>query len=328
MEDEKHTQDQTRFEDVSAAEILRRTRLGYGKTLTDIERVLRIRESQIDAIEKGEVYKLPGRVYAIGFVRSYAEYLGLDGGKIVQLYKAQHLDGSMNEKAGFSIPASESKTPPVWIALMVAALGIIAFAGWTQYQVHNRDIVTVVPPVPEEIKSHIAKTTVVDFPEVSIPSNIPRQAVSDVVASGEGASEKETPVKTDQGKTAQQKKDGVTLNIVQNSWVEIKDNKGKVIVSNVLKTGDQYFVPDSPDLTMSLGNAGGVEIVLNGRVMKPLGKSGDIRRDIPLNTEYLKTLEFKEEEKEIPVPPPAAPENEGNTVIKTEKKQEATDTQR
>ncbi|PZO78204.1 MAG: DUF4115 domain-containing protein, partial [Micavibrio aeruginosavorus] len=70
-------------------EILRRTRVHYGQSLQQIEGVLRIRASQLDALEQGDVSQLPGRVYAIGFVRSYSEYLGLDGDKMVHLFKEQ-----------------------------------------------------------------------------------------------------------------------------------------------------------------------------------------------------------------------------------------------
>ncbi|MBU0859077.1 MAG: helix-turn-helix domain-containing protein, partial [Alphaproteobacteria bacterium] len=75
--------------DMTVGEILRRTRLHYGQSLTDVESILRIRAAQLQALEDGRIDLLPGRVYAIGFVRAYAEYLGLDGEKMVHLFKAQ-----------------------------------------------------------------------------------------------------------------------------------------------------------------------------------------------------------------------------------------------
>src|SRR5688572_20077124 len=98
--------------DLSVGEILRRTRLHYNQTLPDIERALRIRASQLEALENGNYDQLPGRVYVIGFIRSYSEYLGLDGDKMVHLFKTQS-GGKVAQPAslGFQVPASDTKMP-------------------------------------------------------------------------------------------------------------------------------------------------------------------------------------------------------------------------
>jgi cytoskeleton protein RodZ len=59
-----------------------------GKTLMDISRELKILPHHVIAIEKGSFESLPGRVYAIGFVRSYATWLGLDAEKIAHNVRA------------------------------------------------------------------------------------------------------------------------------------------------------------------------------------------------------------------------------------------------
>lgn len=307
---------------MDVGDLLRKTREGYGKSLSDVERILRIRECQLAAIELGDVSKLPGRVYTIGFVRTYAEYLGLDGGELVKLYRAQYMDAQPKQIIELAIPASDTKIPSFGIAVF---LTLLLFAGgyyWMNINKANRSIVVDIPsPRETEIGTQVPAVS----PDTASVTENP--APIDNTENTEGAVAQEArPVEVNSQvpaegdkvtgvvSTAAEAKKGVTLTMIENSWVEIKDDKGKVIVSDVLKTGDQYFVPDNPGLTMSLGNAGGVEIVLDGRVMKPLGKTGDIRRDIPLNTDYLKTLEFKDEQ-----PPketaPAVP-----AVTKTDKK--------
>lgn len=259
--------------EVDVGGLLRYTREQYGQTIPDIERALRIRGIQIEAIERGDIDSLPGRVYVIGFVRTYAEYLGLDGGEIVRLYKSQYMDSQPNKVAlAFPLPASESKTPSMAVVLGSLTVIAVLLIGWNSFSSApvERELVSDVQPVPEEISARFEEK-----PAVPVANDVPIQASVAPVSA-----------------PAEQK--GIILNILENSWVEIKDGEGKVMVSNVLDKGDQYFVPNSPGLSMSLGNAGGVEIVLDGRVLKPLGKIGDIRRDIPLETDYLKTLEFKE----------------------------------
>src|SRR5690606_26737888 len=68
---------------------LRAARLRRGEDLRTIGQTLRIRREQLEALEEGRRDGLPGRAYAIGFIRSYAEYLGLDPAHVVERYKAE-----------------------------------------------------------------------------------------------------------------------------------------------------------------------------------------------------------------------------------------------
>ena len=263
-------------------EALRRTRVHYGKSLKDVEKVLRIRSSQIDAMERGDMTNLPGRVYAIGFVRSYAEFLDIDGDKVVNLFKAQYMDGQDKSDLSFTVPASETKTPTLWLVVVSLFCAVLFLVFWAQHARQKQivDIVTL-ERVPDDIKDHvnedILSASVIDESFIQ-PDPLAVDIQSEPIVENMSSTEP-------QGQ-------GIILNIIGNSWVEIKNGEGVVIVSNILEAGDQYFVPDSPGLRMSLGNAANVEIVVDGRALKPLGKEGDVRRDIPLNMAYLKTLEF------------------------------------
>ena len=63
--------------------LMRSAREGLGDDLADVSRMLRIRLPHLQAIEDGRFEDLPGPAYAVGFVRTYAEHLGLDGDEIV-----------------------------------------------------------------------------------------------------------------------------------------------------------------------------------------------------------------------------------------------------
>jgi len=277
--------------DKDVGEALRLTREHYKQSLSDVEKVLRIRSSQIDAIERGDMTLLPGRVYAIGFVRSYAEYLDVDANKVVQLFKAQYMDGKDKSDLSFPVPASETKTPSLMLVLASVVAVLFLFVWWQQYaQRDDRGDVMVLERVPDDIKEHV------DLAILSVADSDPLPLVVDpVVVEAAGDS-----VVENMGDSAAQSK-GIILNIIGNSWVEIKNGAGKVLVSSILEKDDQYFVPDSPGLSMSLGNAANVEILVEGRLLKPLGKDGDVRKGIPLNIAYLNTLSFVEVESD-PLP--------------------------
>lgn len=259
------------YKDMDVGDILRKTRLHYGQSLKDIENALRIRESQLKAIEQGEIEKLPGRVYAIGFVRTYAEYLGLDGAKIAQLFKAQYMDMQPRTEKSFPVSASDTRTPSSWVLVVSLAVAFGIIYTWTTLSGAGSGQRLAVPDVPAAVKDKV-QGEISGMPAPDLPvTPEPEASVADA-----------------------QKGSGLVLQIVKDSWVEIKDESGKKIVSDKLKAGDQYLVPDNPGLTMTIGNAGGVEILIDGRALKPLGEENEIRSDIPLDTSFLKTLEFKE----------------------------------
>tara|TARA_R110002126_G_scaffold13118_1_gene56296 strand:+ start:538446 stop:539441 length:996 start_codon:yes stop_codon:yes gene_type:complete len=96
----------------------------YGRSFEDVESVLRIRTVLLEAIEADDSAKLPGRVYAIGFIRSYAEYLGLDGAQIVELYKQQLGQSALRPEYNFPVGADESKRPGASI-FVVSIVGLL-----------------------------------------------------------------------------------------------------------------------------------------------------------------------------------------------------------
>ena len=66
---------------------LRASRLRRGEGLAEVASELRIRNVYLEAIEDGRFDLLPGNPYAVGFIRTYAEYLGLDGNRVVERYR-------------------------------------------------------------------------------------------------------------------------------------------------------------------------------------------------------------------------------------------------
>ena len=73
------------------------------------------------------------------------------------------------------------------------------------------------------------------------------------------------------------------------SWFEVYDSIGdKSLVDAVFDVGERYEVPDQPGLRLSTGNAGALEIQVDGKVVPPIGPVGSIRRHVMLDAEKLK----------------------------------------
>ena len=76
----------------------------------------------------------------------------------------------------------------------------------------------------------------------------------------------------------------VILRAVADTWVQIKSTKtGKVLFSRVLRVGETYPAPDRQGLRMTVGNAGGLEILVDGTIAPSLGAHGEVVRDVDLS---------------------------------------------
>ena len=284
------------YTNLPVGEILKRTRLHYNQSLDDVEKSLRIRAEQLEAIEEGQIEKLPGRVYAIGFVRSYSEYLGLDGNKMVELFKAQAASKATAPEHHFPIAASESKAPPVWLAALCVLLLVGIFIYWLDTRAQDRELVDNVPPVPETLKPDtISEAQSLTDAEEPLGPPSPQQNLE--TATPDNQTTAEANVSNEQSETDQQKSqattseappEGIKLSIKENTWVEIRDQGDKVLLSKVLKEGEQYFIPDREGLTMSIGNANGIEVTLGDITIESLGERGEVIRNMPLSAKTLR----------------------------------------
>ncbi len=241
------------YNDLTVGQILQRTREHYGQTLDEVEQNLRIRASQLKAIEELDLESLPGRVYAIGFVRSYAEYLGLDGDKMVHLFKAQSVGRTAKTELHFPVSAVESQVPNAYLVIGALTVLILLLAYWTIFHTPTQ-YVEEIPPVPE------------------------------VLRQGNAALLEPTPVAMAEPAVIVEaiKQNRMELVIVADSWVEIRNAEGKPIISQVLKPKDRYMVPEEEGLTLTTGNAGGIMVYINGKEKQSLGKGAEVKRNVPL----------------------------------------------
>lgn len=131
---------------------LRRARMRRGEDLNSIALSLRIRRGQLEALEESRPEDLPGRAYAVGFIRSYAEYLGLDPAHIVERYKAE-LDGNREIGAEFSFPkVSAYRQLPRGTFLFIGVIIAVGIYGaWLLVQSADRMVAERVPAVPAQI---------------------------------------------------------------------------------------------------------------------------------------------------------------------------------
>jgi cytoskeleton protein RodZ len=159
--------------------LLRDQREARGLGLSEIEKSLRIRRTNLEAIEEGRFDKLPGAAYIPAFLRAYAAHVGLDPEKVLTAY---HLSGPVPIKRPVTLPADfpiVEKRAPIGLAVLTVLLVVGAgYAAWHYLPREQAVVAEKVPPVPDRLlasrpaaSSPTAAATVA--PAVTAPATTP-----------------------------------------------------------------------------------------------------------------------------------------------------------
>jgi cytoskeleton protein RodZ len=112
--------------------LLRATRLKLGEDLKAASRVTKIRPEYLEALEEGKIAALPGRTYAIGFLKTYADFLGLDPAECLAKFKTEHAPPPPVEgELGFAPKETESefRVPQGTLVIIGVVVILLIYAG-------------------------------------------------------------------------------------------------------------------------------------------------------------------------------------------------------
>jgi cytoskeleton protein RodZ len=280
------------FDARSAGDELRRRREALGLDLGEVATTLRIRPTYLAALEAGRPDALPGAVYAIGFMRAYADYLGFDGGELLRRFKQESTLLAATSHLAFPIPAGEPRMPGGGMLLVALILAICAYGAWFYVSTGEGprpERVAEIPlellPYREPFRTAPAVSQPVEAQALPRPPAVPSSPTQ--TGSGSGASPATAgsamaavPAAPD---PAQNPAGEVVIRATADSWIEIRDARQSVLLTRVLKAGESCRAPDRPGLSMRTGNAGGLEITVNGVPAPPIGRKGMVRRNVALD---------------------------------------------
>ena len=81
----------------------------------------------------------------------------------------------------------------------------------------------------------------------------------------------------------------IILRAAENTWVQVRDEDENVVLTQMLQVGDRYLVPNRDGLRLMTGNAGGLDVSVDGESVPAIGESGESRRDVRLDPDRLKS---------------------------------------
>lgn len=393
---------------LSVGALLRSRREELGQDTESVSRQLRIRAIYLRAIEEGRIQDLPGSAYAVGFVRSYADFLGFDGNSVVASFRDELGQRGRPETVSWQIDDKDGGFP---FGKFLVVLLVIAAAGYGlwYYLANTQSGSGLIEAVPEYLKkstgvekpaatdgqsgaaqpagtaapaSQAGSTAPAQGQESSGPAtqgpttegqSAAGQSGQDNAAAATGAAPASeaaaaNPAADQQGGTAATQPGNATqpgaavtpapaetatapsgspivpqptanagaaaqpaptagapavtgqsapgqtapgaagseaapevaaaasspttrisIHAKLESWVQINDKDGKPVISRVLRAGETYAVPDEKGLVLNTGNAGGIDLAVDGKILPSLGSVGLVKRNIALDADKLAT---------------------------------------
>jgi cytoskeleton protein RodZ len=257
----------------SVGETLKRARLAQSLDLSTLAAQTKINVKYLEAIEADDRKSLPSGFFYKSFVDQYARFLSLDTQEI-----NAEVDRLLSDDAPLPLPGYESavarNVPPMGYGprlhslrtyASVAALVLVVVACSGVYTLwRNRGTIDVRAMI-ENVRS-LGKTRVAQA-SASKPNDHPAVTLT-TVARSEGERTPFEPAPPDYK---------VMLDLVAHeaTWVSVSSD-GKPVFSGILQPNQSKSVGGKQSAKMRVGNAAGIEIRLNGKLLGPLGARGQV----------------------------------------------------
>ncbi len=242
----------------SFGENLRRERDVRGVSLREIAEGTKISVRFLQALEEDRIEVLPGGLFPRAFVRQYALFLGLDADRTVTDFVAAHGEAPPERKMA---PAPEQRRLRVSLGqVFLAAVAVLAVA-----------LTLRRGGEPERARPEPTPSTVAAAPAVLPTDRVyPSPSLAPAaVAAGDSLV--------------------LTMTAQQDCWVEVRAD-GETVINRVLAEGESQTLEARGEIVLSVGNAGGLSIRVNDRPALPLGRSGEVRKNIVITRQNLPSL--------------------------------------
>jgi len=230
----------------SEAEIgeqLRNQRKARGISLIEVSEHTKIGKKYLEALEEGRYDLLPCETYIRGFLRAYAKYLELDDEWLIDQYRNLKADQVSEEKPEEEHDEERKSNQSIWVPLL--SMLLLAGAGVGLF---------LLWPTAQEDTETGHEVVVSESMEAGYE---------------EGGLSRPGP------------DDPMTLKIrcKEKTWITLMID-GRQEPDITLNPGQERSWTAQERFVLWTGNAGGIEVYFNGKLQPPLGKTGEVRKEI------------------------------------------------
>ncbi|MER5705970.1 MULTISPECIES: helix-turn-helix domain-containing protein [unclassified Streptomyces] len=245
----------------SIGRALQQARIAAGLTVEEVSASTRVRIPIVHAIEEDDFSRCGGDVYARGHIRTLARAVGIDPADLIEQYDADHGGRPAPTPAAPLFEAERIRPEPRrpnWTAAMVAAIvAVVGFVGFTMFDGNE---------APKG-------TTTAD----GGPAPAPEKATS----AAKPKPVKPAPPKPSESAIAAVPQDKVTVKLTAvdgKSWISAKAEDGNLLFDGLLLEGESKTFQDDERVDLVLGNAGAIELYVNGKKVEEKFESGQVER--------------------------------------------------
>ncbi|MCE1186560.1 MAG: DUF4115 domain-containing protein [Rhodocyclales bacterium] len=264
---------------------LREARERQGVSVFEVAASLKLNPRQIQALEAGQFDALPGMAFVRGFLRNYARYLKLDPAPLlatlevavdesaVRLAPPSNASGDMPRRGKGRV--RRSLLPGVAAASLLFA---VVLAGWYYDSQRVRPVDALLASLPaksESAPAPVSEAVPVTPPGADVQSAapVPTSETKPEPRPAEAPAAEAKPIDAPKapapaGADAPRPAGGVDklgFHFEQESWVEVKDAQGKILLSQLVPAGSSKEVEGQAPLTLVVGNAQSVKLTRNGK---------------------------------------------------------------
>ncbi|MFD7958426.1 helix-turn-helix domain-containing protein [Streptomyces ardesiacus] len=244
----------------SVGRALKQARIAAGLTVDDVTTATRVRIAIVHAIEADDFAPCGGDVYARGHIRTLAKAVGLDPAALLAQFDAEHGGRPAPTPAAPLFEAERirpERRGPNWTAAMVAAIVVvIGFVGFTFVKGgddggNEASVAEGAQPSPGRSASSSAepKKPADPKPSDSAIAAAPADKVTVKVSASDGR-----------------------------SWISAKDHNGRLLFDGLLNQGDSKTFQDNEKVDLVLGDAGAIELYVNGKKIEDDFRPGAVER--------------------------------------------------
>jgi cytoskeleton protein RodZ len=259
---------------MSIGQTLRDARLSQGLTLEDISEKTKVRVTLLSFIEADQFEKVGAPTYVKGHISAIAKVLKLDSNELLKEFgnlpgdtpldeivsqKNTNLDVKLDknfnsEKVRLGNREIKTSSGFNWSSLMVAALALVMVVGLISFVTRvNQDV--SVPPIaeaPEVFEEESVQATPTRTPNAD-EDNLLAGANNDIVL--------------------------VVLEAVDGaSWVRAANLDDETLFEGTIRLGESQSISDLGDIRILVGNAGALNVTLNGQAFGKIGGNGEVKR--------------------------------------------------
>ena len=246
---------------MSLGSVIRQARIDAGLSIDDLSERTSIRAGLLKEIESDDFTQCGGETYARGHLRNIAPLLKMDAGVLLELYENEQ---SMQPRRIQEMLAENNvMTNPVdkktisWKTLAGISLATLALLGAVQIIISNSKTTEISSPEAVATESATAEPTNTSEAQPTPTATSTPTTVRDTYSSGTGVSVK---VAASRG----------------NSWLFVSDANGTTLYSGQIRSGQNLNFSSSTRVSLKVGNAGAVDVSVNGKGAQQIGDDGEV----------------------------------------------------